>query len=560
MAETQRALLAARISVDTDESTSIPRQLEHLHAWAEGLGHDVAGVVEDRAVSGSVDLPERPSMGPWLTEEGREKWDVLAVTTQDRLSRDDLHFMAFVKNVLDWGKKIIVLDDPSLDISTETGRLIAYAKATQAAAELRKIRQRVADSRDYLRRNGLFAGGHTPFGYLAEDSQDGKNRVLVPEEKYSKLLKEIAERVRSGVSTNQVARELNVAGTLTWRDYLRELRGKDARRRHGTALTEPKGTNWSPNVVRRILKHPSCAGFLAYKGEPYEDDEGNPVMATEYPILTHAEWRATIAAFESRGNSDIRRTGEASLLTGIARCGECGARMFCHRLKKTLATGEVKVYRHYSCTARSKGMPCVSPARIPEDLLNAVFEEALLSRLGELAEVVKVTEPGEDHTAELEQVTARLLRLEKDYENGRYDDEEKEESYWRTLGNLTRKQKELKAKPVRPAVTRFVETGLTWAQKWGGTNTGARRDYLTSRGVQVHVWKQAIPNVAHGVVVSLGDLKQLAQAAGLDSASIEGWQITGWNVPAHWTDPELREFPGLKLSPVPSVLRELRPE
>jgi len=94
-------------------------------------------------VSGSVDLPERPSIGPWLTEEGREKRDV---TTQDRLSRDDLHFMAFVKNVLDWGKTLVVLNDPSFDISTETGRLIAYAKATHAAAELRKIRQRRADA------------------------------------------------------------------------------------------------------------------------------------------------------------------------------------------------------------------------------------------------------------------------------------------------------------------------------------------------------------------------------------------------------------------------------
>ncbi|MFF9062427.1 recombinase family protein [Streptomyces sp. NPDC014882] len=552
MAETQRALLAARISVDTDESTSIPRQLEKLHTWAQGLGHDVAGVVEDRSVSGSVDLPERPSMGPWLTEEGREKWDVLAVTTQDRLSRDDLHFMAFVKNVLDWGKTLVVLDDPSFDIATETGRLIAYAKATQAAAELRKIRQRVADARDYLRRNGLFAGGHTPFGYIYADSPDGRHYVLVPEARYAKLLKEISERVRAGVSTNQVARELNAKGVLTWRDYLRELRGKDSRRRNGTALTEPKGTNWSPQVVQRILKHPSCAGFLAYKGEPYEDDQGNLVMATEYPILTNAEWQATVAAIKSRGVSDIRRTNQASLLTGVARCGECGARMFCHRLKKTLATGEVKTYRHYSCTARSKGMPCAAPARIPEDLLNDVFEEALLSRLGELPEVVKVTESGEDHTAELDQVTARLLRLEKDYENGRYDEPEKEESYWRMHGNLTRKQKELKAKPVRPAVTRYVETGLIWAQKWGGMRTEQRRDYLTGRDVRVYVWKQAIPNVAHGVVVSLGDLKQLAHAAGLDAASVEGWQMAGWNVPAHWTNPELREFIAEE---VPEVLK-----
>ncbi|GGV87094.1 recombinase family protein [Streptomyces gelaticus] len=559
MAETQRALLAARISVDTDESTSIPRQLEHLQTWAQGLGHETAGVVEDRSVSGSVDLPERPSMGPWLTEEGREKWDVLAVTTQDRLSRDDLHFMAFVKNVLDWGKTLVVLDDPSFDISTETGRLIAYAKATQAAAELRKIRQRVSDARDYLRRNGLYAGGITPFGYVYTDSPDGRHYVLVPETKYAKLLKEISERVRSGVSTNQIARELNAKGVLTWRDYLRVLRGKDSKRRNGSALTVPKGTNWSPQVVQRILKNPACAGFLAYQGEPYEDDQGNLVMATEYPILTHAEWQATVAAVVSRGQSNIRRTNQASLLTGVARCGNCGSRIFCHRLKKTLATGEVKVYRHYSCTARSKGMPCAAPARIPEDLLNEIFEGVLSDRLGELPEVVKVTEPGEDHTAELDQVTSRLFRLERDYENGRYDDPEKEESYWRMHGNLTRKTKELKAKPVRPAVTRYVETGLTWAQKWGGMRTEERRDFLTSQDVRVYVWKSAILNLGHGAVVFLGDLQELALAAGLQADSVEGWSLHGWNVPAHWTNPRLRDFPSrvTDTSVVPEIIDQL---
>ncbi|WRZ90022.1 recombinase family protein [Streptomyces sp. NBC_01007] len=559
MAETQRALLAARISVETDESTSIPRQLEHLHRWAQGLGYPVAGVVEDRSVSGSVDLPERPSMGPWLTEEGRKKWDVLAVTTQDRLSRDDLHFMAFVKNVLDWGKTLIVLDDPSFDISTETGRLIAYAKATQAAAELRKIRQRVTDARDYLRRNGLFAGGHTPFGYLYEDSPDGKHYVLVPEAKYAKLLKEISERVRAGVSTNQITRELNAAGTLTWRDYLRELRGKDPKRRHGKALTEPKGTKWSASVVRNVLRHPSCAGFLAYEGEPFEDDQGNLVMATEYPILTHAEWQATVAAIESRAQSRIRRTHEASLLTGIARCGNCGARIFCHRLRKTLATGEVKIYRHYSCMARSKGMLCSKPARMPEESLNQHFEEVLLDHLGELPEVVKVVEPGEDHTAELDQVTARLLRLEKDYENGRYDEPEKEESYWRMHGNLTSKQKELKAKPVRPAVTRYIPTGLTWAQKWGGMNTDARRDYLTDKDVQVYVWKSAVLTTSPGVLIWFGDLKQLAIAAGLEFGDLGDWLLSGWNVPAHWAQPDLRDFPHPfeDMSVVPEVVDQL---
>lgn len=121
-------------------------------------------------------------------------------------------------------------------------------------------------------------------------------------------------------------------------------------------------------------------------------------------------------------------------------------------------------------------------------------------------------------------------------------------------GNLTRKQRDLKAKPVRPAVTRYVPTGLTLAQKWGGMRTDERRDYLTGRGVKVWAWKNAIPNAAHGAVVSLGDLKELARAAGLDAASVEGWQVSSWNVPVHWTAPDLREF---VTDPVPDVLSGL---
>ncbi|MEU2833839.1 recombinase family protein [Streptomyces lavendulae] len=160
-----RVLLTARISDDKDHSNSIQAQLEEQRAWAFATGHTVADEVEDRTVSGSVDLPDRPKLGKHLTEVGRQEWDTLVVSTQDRLSRDDRHFNAFVGNVLDWGKGLIVLDDPSFDISTPMGRWIAQGKAVQAATELDKIKKRVTRSRRFLRKHGRWAGGTPPYGY-----------------------------------------------------------------------------------------------------------------------------------------------------------------------------------------------------------------------------------------------------------------------------------------------------------------------------------------------------------------------------------------------------------
>ena len=79
-----RVILASRVSFDRKENTSIERQYAELLEWAHAQSHEVVVQVRDKAVSGDVDLFDRPQLGEWLTEEARSKWDILAVTAQDR--------------------------------------------------------------------------------------------------------------------------------------------------------------------------------------------------------------------------------------------------------------------------------------------------------------------------------------------------------------------------------------------------------------------------------------------------------------------------------------------
>ncbi|MBT2487334.1 recombinase family protein [Streptomyces sp. ISL-96] len=97
----------------------IERQINALRTWAIDCNHHVVAEVEDRSVSGNLAPLSRPKLGKWFTPDHLEMWDALAVSTQDRMSRNDLQFMGFIQHVMDWGKSIVILDDPSFDILSQ---------------------------------------------------------------------------------------------------------------------------------------------------------------------------------------------------------------------------------------------------------------------------------------------------------------------------------------------------------------------------------------------------------------------------------------------------------
>ncbi|MFI8483680.1 recombinase family protein [Streptomyces rubrogriseus] len=129
----KRVLAVQRISRDSEASSALTRQDEALtRAMRQGTYKEVGRVV-DATISGAVHLDQRPSLRRWLLEPLVHEWDVLMVTEQDRITRDDMHWWHFVDWVLKNGKDVEVLDDPTFDIRSEDGRMLAGIKAAQAA-------------------------------------------------------------------------------------------------------------------------------------------------------------------------------------------------------------------------------------------------------------------------------------------------------------------------------------------------------------------------------------------------------------------------------------------
>ncbi|MGW2209314.1 recombinase family protein [Streptomyces sp. NPDC001781] len=524
-----RVLGCGRQSVtrmEDENSLSISAQRRDLQYWADTPGHGrlIVGWALDTNTSGTTNPFQREQLRPWLTDR-LEEWDVLAFPRIDRISRKVRYF----SELLDWveeNNKHIVTVDGSLNTQAAGGSAVAKVLSVLAEEEHQKIRKNVASGMRTLRELGRFTGGPQPFGYLSIDSED-EHRILTPDPVYAELLREIAKRVRDGDSTYTIAEDFNRRGIMTWSDHLRSLAGKPV-----------KGILWKPATIARVIQNPVCVGYQTYNGEIWETEEGEPSVIADEPILKLGQWEAANKALAARTRlKKVRRRDTACLLTGIAICGSCGSRMVCHHTTKTLKNGETKTYRDYRCTSRNRSVACSAVATVGESELEAVFTEALIGAIGYAPEMVKLVDPGEDHTAELEQKRQRLNKLESDYAEGKYDTEAKEQSYWRTLENLTKKIAELEAHPMRPRTVAFQPTGRTWADKWKAMGTQDRREFLSERNVRVIVWRDPMPAVKRGAVVHFGNLKEFAIAGGVDGAELSDWGETGWNVPAHWMDP-----------------------
>jgi DNA invertase Pin-like site-specific DNA recombinase len=211
----KRALAVQRISRDTEASSALTRQDEALTLAVRRRAYVEAGRVVDATVSGAVNLDQRPSLRKWLTDPLVHEWDVLMVTEQDRITRDDMHWWHFVDWILKNGKDIEVLDDPMFDIHSEAGRMLAGIKAAQAAKYRRAVQAKQLDRTQFFRENRLWNGGVWPFGYRAEVfSHLGEPRKrLAVDPCTSQLVREAYERIVHGRDTvYAVARDWNARG------------------------------------------------------------------------------------------------------------------------------------------------------------------------------------------------------------------------------------------------------------------------------------------------------------------------------------------------------------
>ncbi|BCP10444.1 hypothetical protein MINTM020_25420 [Mycobacterium paraintracellulare] len=173
-----RFLARIRLSVSTDESTSVERQREMITSWASLHDHTIVGWAEDVDVSGKLSPFDTPQFGNWLKNRHPE-FDGVVAWKLDRLARN----MFGLNDLFQWAKtnsKTVVSITESLDLSTTVGVMVAQILAGVAQMELEAIQTRQSASQAYLRKVGRWPGGKVPYGYRVVKNGDGCKLDLDP--------------------------------------------------------------------------------------------------------------------------------------------------------------------------------------------------------------------------------------------------------------------------------------------------------------------------------------------------------------------------------------------
>jgi DNA invertase Pin-like site-specific DNA recombinase len=303
-----RALIYARVSSDPGRRMrSVTQQEDELRTWCDEDGMVVVAVLTETDRSAS--RYARRERDEWAKVErylARPGVNALLTWEASRATRDMEVSIRLVNLCeqhgvrLGYGRRLY-------DLARADDRNQVLRDFLDAEHEAAKTSERV--KRD-LRANAHKGRPHgrVPYGYRR--IYDPMTRELVRQElepAQAEVVAEMARRFLSGDSARSIAADLNERGLLP-----------PPTRMHGQPVQRP----WTLERVRQILSNPAYAARRVHQGTVIGD--------ADWPAIIDAETFAKLRAkFEDPGRCHNRdRRDVKYLLSGIARCGVCGARMF----------------------------------------------------------------------------------------------------------------------------------------------------------------------------------------------------------------------------------------
>jgi len=348
---------------------------------------------------------KRPAMTT-LRRAVLDGWvDCVVVFKLDRLSRSVVDTVNLVLE--EWeGRCFFKSAREPIDTATPAGKMFFYLLASYAEWERNVIRERTAGGRQQRAGQGYWACGPTPYGYTTDE-----HKRLIVVESEAAVVRGIFERYIKGSTMADIVRRLQAEGAPS-----------------------PGGPGkWSKPLVRKILSNEIYVGTLQYgkhRANPrYGRDAGAPrVVKAEAPsvklegaapaIVDEGTFWTVQKTKTERDARKTKRSGRAYssqwLLSGIAKCGKCGA---------SLAARAPRAGRQafYYCLGRDLKLQC-DCRQIQVKVLDAWFVEEVKRVYGNAVKRQQgLANLEEEHRGRLlelqaaaEAVKGELARLEKE--------------------------------------------------------------------------------------------------------------------------------------------------
>ncbi|MFE6099770.1 recombinase family protein [Streptomyces laurentii] len=490
---TLRGVRCVRLSVLTDETTSPERQREAGNIAASALGinfgeGDALREAVDLDVSASKVSPfDRPELGKWLARP--DEFDALVWWRFDRAIRSmsDMHDLAkwarthrkmliFAEGV---GRLVFDFRNPMDPMAEFQMMMLAFA----AQVEAQSISDRVTGAMAAIRKMPLRwrGGGRPAYGYMPAPmpkEHGGVGWTLVPDPDAVTVIERIVRELLEGRTVSAIAVGLNTDSIPSPRDHWAVKNGRTTGGKTGGLKGNTKDAfNWNPAVITRLLRNETLIGWKMHKGQPVRDAEGTPVMQTESPILTRAEFDRIGAVLDSRSIDNPIRSDTNALLLRVIHCDHCGGRMYLSKQEGQRG--------NYKCNSHARGTLCDAPSNIRADWADEYVETEFLRLAGSIQTSTVVVIPGYDPEPELLATQAEYAAHleEKGQQKSRAalaEWEKRRDALDTRMAHLESLEKTEPRREVTP-------TGRTFADEWAEKDTAGRRAMLIEAGARLDV-------------------------------------------------------------------------
>jgi len=467
-----RCLVATRrLSRMADDTSSPVRQANQDLKAATDVGGHIIAWADDWEVSGATDPLTRKGLGPWLRGE-MGPYDGLVGPSVDRIGRNVRDALNTQVLLTSQGRMVVTADHTGVwDFSDPNQENDWLFKALGSQMELRAIQKRNRDETIRAREAGD-PKQRPSYGYMfVRLVPTGKVDHVEIDPVASEVIREVAQRILADetgkITCATEAARLTREGVPSPSDRRAQLYGRKL-----------SGGPWTAKTVKHILCSEAALGYLMHDGRPVIDD-GKPTRIAE-PLWDRMTHNALVAKTAPK-RSGSRAPKGVQLLSGIAFCGNCGARLY--------LTGRRADSNAYGCTARVRGIQssadCKPAPTIGVADLDTQAGEWFLARYGAGEVMRKIYDPGTGHAAQIAELEATRKRLREDRNAGLYDSPDDREWYQTEYRKLGEEITELKALPERKPGMRMVPTGRTIAQEWEKADDARRREMLTEFEVRV---------------------------------------------------------------------------
>ncbi|TPJ78850.1 recombinase family protein [Mesorhizobium sp. B2-5-13] len=318
-----RAAIYARFSTELQNEKSTEDQIALCRAYAVRNGLNVVAVYEDKARSGAS-LFGRDGLLTLMEAAGQKAFDTVVVEALDRLSRDMADLAGLHKRLSFLGIEIQAVHDGIADaVLIGIRGLVGQMQREDGA---KKVRRGMAG----VVHDGRHAGGRA-YGYRPVLGRPGELEVVEGE---AEVVRRIFDAYSAGRTPRDLAGELNREG-----------------------IAPPRGTRWNGSTINgnaqrgvgllfnelyvgrivwnkvRMVKNPDTGKRVS---RPNPKDQWQTKEVPHLRIIDEEVWQKAQALKVARVNacSHIKRRS-AHLLSGLLRCGICGAGMSVHDRDKT---------------------------------------------------------------------------------------------------------------------------------------------------------------------------------------------------------------------------------